>query len=168
MINCICNILSIFLISLWPTFIQTPTSNQDSVCLQEIDLTNNPNLFTVLTRVVKEAKGITNNGVNYLTVELLNDTCGIRMKVVAHVRKSLARYDKYGGFSIVEGKPVIFENQSKVQLQEASQSKGVFPMSKNFDPPIIYDPDEWLFILKKKSYARFFEGRGWIWFQYDY
>ena len=167
MVNLFFNILTILLISLWPVYIHEPTVNEESLCLPEIDLSNQPHLNKLISRTVKESKGLTNNRVSYLSVDLSNDTCGIRMKIVAHVRKSLFWYDKYGGYAIVEGMPVIFENRSNMHLRENQNSKGVFPMACRNEPPIIYDPDEWLFILQENRYARYYEGRGWVWFQYD-
>lgn len=167
MVNLLNNILSILLISFLLLDIQKPMSNDESVCLPEIELSNYPHLNRLITRIVKEAKGVTNNRVDYLSVDLTNDTCGIRMEIVAHVRKRLFWYDKYGGYAIVDGKPVIFENRSNLQLKEVPNSKSIFPMAGRFDPPFVYDPDVWLFILKKNCYARYFEGRGWVWFQYE-
>lgn len=167
MVNLFCNILSILLITFYPSFIQKPTSDDESLCLPEIELSNHPQLNRLITGIVKEAKGVTNNKVSYLSVDLINDTCGIRMAIVAHIRDRLFWYDKYGGYAIVEGKPVIFVNRSNIQLKEMPNSKGIFPMAGRFDPPIFYDPDEWLFILKENEYARYYYGRGWIWFQYD-
>lgn len=167
MVNLLCNILSILLISFYPSYIQKPSPDDESLCLPEIELSNHPLLNRLITGIVKEAKGLTNNKVNYLSVDLINDSCGIRMEIVAHVRKRLFWYDRYGGYAIVEGKPVIFENRSDIQLMEVPNSKGIFPMAGRFDPPIIYDPDVWSFILKENCYARYYEGRGWIWFQYE-
>lgn len=167
MSSLLCNIFLILITSLCQINNQEHSVNDESLCLPEIDLSNYPHMKLLISRIVKEVKGVTNNGVQYLTIDLKNDTCGIRMEIVAHTRKRIFWYDKYSGYALIEGKPVIFENQSNIELKVIPNSNEIFPMASRFDPPILYDPDEWLFILQENRYARYYEGRGWIWFKYD-
>lgn len=167
MVNLFCNILSILLISVWPEYISESVANDKSLCLPEICLSDHPRLDMLISKTVRDAKDVTDNKVTYLTVDLINDTCGIRMEIVAHERKRLVWFDKYDNYAIVEEKPVIFENRSNIQLKELPNRKGVFPMDDLDTPPFFYDPDEWHFILKENEYARYYEGQGWIWFEYE-
>ena len=165
MLNLLCKIIPSILIALWPMYIHEPNVNEESLCLSELDLSEHIHLNTLLRRIVKEAKGVTNKEVNFLTVDLKDDSCGIRLEVIVHTAKRVFWYDKYDGYAIIDGLPLIFENRSKQVIKEVPNSKGIFPMASRDDPPYYYDPDEWKFILNDDGYARYYEDRGWIWIQ---
>lgn len=161
------NLLSILLLSLSSFYLHRATDKEEVLTLKEVSLINNPHIYSILKRIVGESRRSTSDKVYYLTVDLRNDSCGIRMEIVAHVKKNLSWYDGYSGYTEIQGLPVVFENNSQVELEEIPDRQGIFPMAGRYEPPIIYDPDVWLFILKENGYERYYDNRGWLWYQYD-
>lgn len=161
-----CNLLSMLLLSVSLSYLHRPTDKEESITLHEVSVINHPHIYSILKRTVSEARGYTTDRVSYLTVDLENDSCGIRMKIVAHVKKNLSWFDGYSGYTEIRDLPVVFVNNSRMELEEIPDRIGVFPMAGRYDPPILYDHDEWLFILKDNGYSRYYEGRGWVWFEY--
>ena len=165
MISLLGKILPSILIALWPMYIHKPNTYEETLCLSELDLSEQKNLNTLLRRIVKEAEDVTNTEVKFFTVDLKDDTSGILVYVIAHPVERLFWYDKYDGYTIIDGLPLIFENRSKQVIKEVPNSKGIFPMASRDNPPFCYNPDEWKFILNDDGYARYYEDRGWIWIQ---
>ena len=161
------NLLSVLLLSIWPFYIHEPSETEESLVLNEVDLSNHPQIYDIMKRIVNEGRRINTDKVSFMTVDLENDSCGIRMRIVAQVHKRLFWHDGYSGYTIIDDMPIIFENNSRIKLDEIPDSKGVFPMEQRFSPPFVYDPDIWLFLLKSNGYARYYHDRGWIWYEQE-
>lgn len=146
-------------------FIHPPTNTEESLSLDEVNLSHHPQIFYIIEGVVKEAQSSTSDKIHFLTVRLMNDSCGTIMKIVAHTRNNLSWYDGYTGYTIVDKMPVIIVNKSNIKLSNIPYHKGIFPMANHFSPPFVYDPNTWLFILRNNNHARYYEDRGWIWFK---
>lgn len=165
MITILCRILPLLLMCAPTYFIHPPMDTEESVTLSEVKVINEPHIHKILKKIVSETRSNSSGKVNFLTVRLMNDSCGILMKTVAQTKSSLSWYDGYSGYTVIEDIPVIFINKSSVVFKEIPEKQGVFPMDAPYEPPFVYDPDVWRFILKEDSYARYYDGRGWIWFQ---
>ena len=156
------------LLSVPSIYLHRPTDDEESIALHEVSVNSHPHIYAILKRIVGAASVNTTDRVNYFTVRLENDSCGVRMKIVAHVKNKLSWFDGYSGYTVIHDLPVVFVNNSRIELEFLPGRSGTFPMYSRFDPPIFYDPDEWRFILKENEYARYYEGRGWVWFPYEY
>ena len=167
MASILCDLLSVLLLSVLPFYIHEPTEKEDSLVLNEVELSKNHQIKSILERVVKESNTTTSDKVHFLTVRLTNDSCGILMKIVAHTRNNLSWYDGYYGYTIIDKIPVIFINKSDIEITKIPDKQAIFPMARRFDPPFFYDPEVWFFILKSNGYARYYHDRGWIWYEQE-
>ena len=158
----ICSALSTVLLCSSTFFLHRPKETEESLHIPEVNLVNHPKIYSILKRIVKEAKS---DCVHYISVFLKNDTSGISMHVVAQTKSSLVWYDGYTGYTCINDMPIIFTNHSNLDFVPISGKQGVFPMDAPYKPPFVYDPDVWRFILKEDSYARYYDDRGWVWFQ---
>ena len=163
----ICSALSTILLCSSTSFLHRPKETEESLQIPEVNLVNHPRIYSILKRIVKEVKVSTPDCVHYISVFLKNDTSGIFMNVVAQTKSSLFWYDGYTGYTCINDMPIIFTNHSNLEFAFIPEKKGVFPMAGRYEPPVVYDPDEWKFIIKENCYARYYDGRGWIWFQYN-
>ena len=162
-----CNLLSVLLLSVSLFYLHIPTDKEETITLHEVNVISQPHINSIIKRIVGETRKNTTDSVYYLTARLENDSCGIRMKIVAHVKKNLSWFKGYSGYTKIDDLPIVFVNNSQIELEYIPGRLGIFPMASRHDPPIIYDPDVGLFILKDNGYYRYFEGRGWVWFEYD-
>lgn len=163
----ICSALSTILLCCPSFFLHRPRDTEESLHIPEVNLENHPKIYSILKEIVNKAKASTDEHVHYISVFFKNDTCGIRMNIVAQTKSSLFWYDGYTGYTCINDMPVIFTNHSNIELALKPEKQGVFPMADRYTPPIVYDPDEWWFILKDNGFYRYYDGRGWIWNKYD-
>ena len=87
-------------------YIHVPSEHEESLSLDEVNLGIHPQLESLINDVVKDGRSKTIDTIHFLTVRLMNDSCGILVKIVAHTRTNLSWYDGYTGFAIVDKIPV--------------------------------------------------------------
>lgn len=142
------------------------TQKAEFIVLPKIPLKQDSILYAILGDVFDD---ITEKGVdksNFYTIDISTVNGSQVVRITQETLKQLPSGEGCAGYDIYNGKTIFVFNDSQYRLPTPENSASVvYKIEKPLPAP--YDPEEWHFIIKDTSYARYVNGFGWLWYKRD-
>lgn len=157
-------VIAVLLMVLPISVFKLSAEDRDSILLRRIELFKNSSIFKIINEVVSEEKQ-KNYKITFFSLNIKEgqDIDENYIRIVAHTKNRLSNWDGYSGYDIIDSIPVIVINNSNMKIRFSNSQNRYFPMDSPDDPPYIYDPQEWFFLIKNNDVARYVYSIGWIW-----
>lgn len=147
---------------------QAAWSSQKDECIElpKIPLKQDSILNAILTDIFDDVseKGIDKS--NFYTVDMTTVNGSQVVLITQEFLDHLPSGAGCAGYDIFKGKTVFVFSDGVYQLPKSENSATVVYRVKK-PLPCPYDPEEWHFIIKDDSYARYIYGFGWLWDKRD-
>lgn len=142
---------------------ETEDSPKDTVVnLNKIPIVQDSVMHPILRDVFSDVSELGSDKSTYYIVDITASNNLYNVRVTRHSRKNLPTGIGCVGYDIYNGKTLFIFNDGKYKLpQPMSQAPMAFKVVRPIPCP--YDPDEWEYLIKDNTFARYVFGIGWLW-----
>lgn len=142
------------------------TPKDSFIELPKIPLKQDSILNAILGDIFNDVseKGVDKSNFYTIYITTVNGSQGVR--ITQETLEQLPSGEGCAGYDIYNGKTIFVFSDGVYQLPKPENSATVvYKVKKPLPSP--YDPEEWHFVIKDDSYARFIHGFGWLWDKRD-